>query len=96
MQITKFTPTDPDSKLIVLLISVSPKDKDTNVFDVIIHEPGVYIIELDDDTVGFEDLSEYFPLLDMSNSANREEAYNEYKSILTESEEYITIPEKLC
>jgi hypothetical protein len=96
MQITKFTPTDPDSKLIVLLISVSPKDKDTNVFDVIIHEPGVYIIELDDDTVEFEDLSEYFPLLDMSNSANREEAYNEYKSILTESEEYITIPEKLC
>jgi hypothetical protein len=96
MQITKFTPTDPDSKLIVLLISVSPKDKDTNVFDVIIHEPGVYIIELDDETVGFEDLSEYFPLLDMSNSANREEAYNEYKSILTESEEYITIPEKLC
>jgi hypothetical protein len=96
MQITKFTPTDPDSKLIVLLILVSPKDKDTNVFDVIIHEPGVYIIELDDETVGFEDLSEYFPLLDMSNLANREEAYNEYKSILTESEEYITIPEKLC
>jgi hypothetical protein len=96
MQITKFTPTDPDSKLIVLLISVSPKDKDTNVFDVIIHEPGVYIIELDDETVGFEDLSEYFPLFDMSNATHREEAYNEYKSILTESEEYITIPEKLC
>jgi hypothetical protein len=96
MQITKFTPTDPDSKLIVLLISVSPKDKDTNVFDVIIHEPGVYIIELDDETVRFEDLSEYSPLLDMSNSANREKAYNKYKSILTESEEYITIPEKLC
>jgi hypothetical protein len=77
MQITKFTPTDPDSKLIVLLISVSPKDKDTNVFDVIIHEPGVYIIELDDETVRFEDLSEYFPLFDMSNLAtHREEAYN--------------------
>lgn len=77
---------------------MSPADKDTNVHDIIIHEPGVYIIELDDDTVGFEDLSEYFPLLDMSNSDNREEAYNEYKSILTESEEYITIPdpEKLC
>ena len=96
MQTTKFTPTDPDSQLLVLLISVSPKDTDTNVFDVIIYEPGVYIIELDDDTVGFEDLSEYFPLFDMSNATHREEAYKEYQSILTESEEYITIPEKLC
>tara|TARA_R110000796_G_scaffold19029_7_gene57266 strand:- start:150 stop:440 length:291 start_codon:yes stop_codon:yes gene_type:complete len=96
MKTCKFTPKDPDSKLIVLLISASQKDKDTNVFDVIIHEAGVYIIELDDEMVGLEDLSEYFPLFDMSNATHREEAYKEYQSILTESEEYITIPEKLC
>jgi len=82
--------------MIVLLILANSSDKDTNVFDVIIHEPGVYIIELDDETVGFEDLSEYFPLFDMSNATHRVEAYKEYQSILTESKEYTEIPEKLC
>jgi hypothetical protein len=96
MELRKFTPADNESKIIVMLISVSSKDPSMTVLDCVFNEAGVFVVESDGESVIVEDIGEHFPLLDMSNPSHRDEAFFDYESILIESGGYIPIPDKLC
>jgi hypothetical protein len=92
----KFTPVDNESSTIVFLISTSGADPSMTVLDCVINDSGVFVVESDGESVVVEDIGEHFPLLDMGNSAHRDEAFSHYEEILMESGGYIPIPDKLC
>jgi len=59
-------------------------------------EAGLYVIEENGVTSIAESVENFFPYTDMTNKAEREEAFNDYAEMLIQSDLYAPLPKKLC
>jgi len=96
MKIKKFVSSKPDSTTLVTLVSVNGNERNMSARDHYFPEAGLYVIEEDGFTSIAESVEDFFPDADMTNKAEREEAFNDYAEMLIESDSYAPLPKRLC